>query len=129
MPVAAEGYPTCAGGRGDLYTVIDSHSLGIILPGLDFYGLGILFSYNEGSHCVVHEPVPVIPRLRRASVLHTNEEASRRFPTRWEQIFYDAIAKQGTGVGHHVVVRPHSIEPCHVLQLGTLELMRGTISA
>ena len=129
MPVAAEGYSTCACGRGNLYTVIDSLPAGIILLGPDFYGLDTLMLFYDVSHCVVHEPVPVIPRLRRASALHTNEEAFRRFPTSWEQIFYDAIAKQGTGVGHHVVVRPHSIEPCHVLQLGTLELMRGTISA
>ena len=98
MPVAAEGYSTCAGVRGDLYTVIDSHSLGIILPGPDFYGLWLIFSYKEEPHCRVYELVPVFPRVLCASVLHINEEASRRFPRRWEQIFYDAIAKEGTGV-------------------------------
>ena len=112
MPVAAEAYSAGACVRGDLHGVIDASSRGTSLPGLDLYDLGIYIDINKRPHRVVDETWPRCPRFLQASALHTNEETPMMGAKQmiWEQIFYGARAKQGMGIGAHVVERRHGIE-------------------
>ena len=112
MLVAAEGYSAAACDRGDLHRVIDACSRATSLLGLHVYEIGIFIGINCVRHRLLDEPWPLFPIVLPASALHTNEETALMGAKQisWEQIFYGARAKQGMGIGAHLVERPHGIE-------------------
>ena len=108
MPVASEVYSAGACVRGHLQRFILAYHFG-----LNFKDMGSSIESNSFLHRFLDELRPSLPVAFVAGALHTNEKTSR-VSLKWgtcQQVFYDAIAKQGFGIGTHVLWTRHGIRP------------------
>ena len=112
MLAATKVYSALAFVLGDLHRVIYAFSTATSVLGFDLYDIGLSIDINKLRHRLVDETWPLFPIVLQASALHTNEETPMMGGKQmiWEQIFYEARAKQGIGIGAHVVERRHGIE-------------------
>ena len=113
MLVTAEVYSAGARVRGHLQRVIQACSRGTCCSGLGLYDIVSSIGLNSGLHRLVDEIRPDLPFAVVAGALHTNEKTPR-IPVKrraCQQVFYFAIAKQGSGIAVHVFLRRHAHRP------------------
>ena len=85
------------------------------MSGFDLYDICGTMDGNSLGHRFVDETRPLRPIFYRAGALDTNEKTAIslcKLRHVSEQIFYGALfAKQGFGIGAHVLIACHAIRP------------------